>query len=79
MLEQILDRYEDDFLVADGFNAAIIGVDENHVRLVYSVSKCLRILENDMSEEEALEYFTFNISGAYMGEKTPIWCWDDFE
>jgi len=27
MLEQILDRYEDDFLVADGFDAAIIGVD----------------------------------------------------
>jgi hypothetical protein len=79
MLEQILDRYEDDFLVADGFNAAIIGVDENQMRLVYSVSKCLRILESDMSEEEALEYFTFNVSGAYMGEKTPIWCWDDFE
>jgi hypothetical protein len=79
MLEQILDRYEDDFLVADGFDAAIIGVDENQMRLIYSVSKCLRILESDMSEEEALEYFTFNVSGAYMGEKTPVWCWDDFE
>ena len=79
MLEQILDRYEDDFLVADGFDAAIIGVDENQMRLIYSVSKCLRVLESDMSEEEALEYFTFNVSGAYMGEKTPVWCWDDFE
>jgi len=25
------------------------------------------------SEEEAQEYFDFNVSGAYMGEKTPLW------
>jgi hypothetical protein len=31
-----------------------------------------------MSEDEALEYFDFNVSGAYMGEKTPIWCNDQF-
>ena len=29
-----------------------------------------------MSSEEALEYFSFNIESAYMGEETPIWCWD---
>jgi hypothetical protein len=28
----------------------------------------------DMSEEEAFEYFYYNVSGAYMGEKTPIFC-----
>lgn len=26
-----------------------------------------------MSYDEALEYFEFNVLGAYMGEKTPIW------
>ena len=26
-----------------------------------------------MDELEAQEYFDFNVSGAYMGEKTPIW------
>jgi hypothetical protein len=30
-----------------------------------------------MNEEEAVEYFDFNVKGAYMGEKTPIWCIDD--
>jgi hypothetical protein len=31
---------------------------------------------NDMSEMEAIEYFAFNVSGAYMGENTPIWNYD---
>jgi len=66
MLELILENYNDeDFLIADGFNDAIIGVDESSMRLIYSVSKCLNILETveKMSELEALEYFTFNVSG----------------
>lgn len=48
------------------------------MRLIYSVSKCLDILRLNMSREEAVEYFEFNVSGAYMGEKTPIWCYDNF-
>jgi len=28
--------------------------------------------------EEAIEYFDFNVSSAYMGEKTPIWVEDMF-
>lgn len=79
MIETILDRYEDEqFLKADGFDNAIIGVDESTMRLIYSVSKCIEILCEDMSEEDAIEYFDFNVSGSYMGEKTPIWCYDDF-
>jgi hypothetical protein len=31
-----------------------------------------------MSEEDALEYFEFNVKDSYMGEKTPIWCEDYF-
>ncbi len=79
MIEQILEQYEkENFLKADGFDGAIIGVDETNMRLVYSVSKCIEILMKDMSEEDAIEYFNFNVSGAYVGEKTPIWCWDKF-
>ncbi len=80
MIEQITEQYqEEEFLTADGFDDAIIGVEENEMRLIYSVSKCLKILEQDMTELDAMEYFTFNVSGAYVGEKTPIWCWDNFE
>jgi len=79
ILENIIERYEDEtFLKADGFDDAIIGVDDVSMRLIYSVSKCIEILEKDMTYEEAIEYFDFNVSGAYVGEKTPIWCNDDF-
>jgi sRNA-binding carbon storage regulator CsrA len=79
MLEEILERYsEEELLIADGFNDAIIGIDENSLRIIYSVTKCIEILMKDMSEEDALEYFSYNVSGAYVGEKTPIWCEDNF-
>ncbi len=82
MIEEITEQYYDeDILKADGFDDAIIGVCEDFnapIRLVYSVSKCLEILEQDMNELDSLEYFTYNVSGAYVGDKTPIWCWDNF-
>lgn len=79
-LELLSDIFADvEFISADGFDDAIIGVTElkpsgNYV-VVYSISKCLNILMNrdGMSYEEAVEYFDFNVQGAYVGEKTPIW------
>ena len=79
MLEDILEYYpEEEVLKADGFDDAIIGIDWNNMRLIYSVKKCIDILAEDMSEEEAIEYFEYNIGSAYVGEKTPIWCFDNF-
>lgn len=73
-LELISENYPDmEFLSADGFEDAIIGI--NGEKLVYSINKCIDILinDNDMSIEDALDYFYFNVEGAYVGEKTPIW------
>ena len=79
MLQDIIDNYyEYDFLIADGFNDAVIGVDETSMRLIYSVRKCLEILQEYLDEEDAIEYFEYNVSGAYVGEQTPIWCYDNF-
>jgi len=81
MLEQLLEYFEEEeFLKADGFDEAVIGVEEPSMRLIYSVTKCLEILvtDEDMSVEEAIEYFDFNVRGAYVGDKTPIWCEDGF-
>lgn len=81
MLEQILEHYDDEeILVADGFDDAVIGIDEKQMRLIYSVTRCLEILmtRDGMSLEEAIEYFEFNVSGSYVGEKTPIWSQDGF-
>jgi hypothetical protein len=83
MIDQILEAYPDEeFLRADGFDDAIIGVSEDFnakARLIYSVKKCIKILmEGDMFYEDAVEYFDFNVSGAYVGERTPVWCRDDY-
>ena len=81
MLNEILENYPDDsFLKADGFDDAVIGLDEQSMRLVYSVSKCIAILRTEgMTEEDALEHFSFNVSGAYVGDQTPIWCNDSYD
>lgn len=81
ILKKIVDEYPDEVLMkANGFDKAVIGVDINSYRLVYSFKKCLRILMEDMDMEydDALEYFYINISGAYVGEHTPIWVNDNF-
>lgn len=78
-LKDVLFAYPDEeFLRADGFDDAVIGVDSRSRRLIYSVSKCIEILSQEMSEDEAVEYFYYNVEDAYVGEKTPIWCEDDF-
>ncbi len=78
MYNKILEWFpEDEILKADGFDDAIIGIDGSSMRLIYSISKCIQILSKDMSEEDAIEYFEYNVSGSYVGEKTPIWCIDN--
>ena len=73
-LEQILELYSDEeLLIADGFDDAIIGVDDENVRVVYDVFKIISILIQDgMSTDEAFEFYHYNILGAYVGEKTPL-------
>ena len=57
---------------------AIIGVAEEFTgnRIVYSKNKVLEILQRDMSEEEAIEYYYYNILGLYAGEQNPVFLVD---
>ncbi len=78
-LTLLIETYPDiDFLSADGFDDAIIGICDE--KIVYSTSKCVDILINrdGMDYEEAAEFFDYNVRGAYVGEKTPIWVDDMF-
>jgi hypothetical protein len=63
-------------LFADGFDMAIIGITEveGGYRVCYDIGRILELLviEHDMTEEEAIEYYDFNIGGAYVGPLTPI-------
>ena len=76
----IEDNYDEGFLKADGFDDAVIGVCYNSNRLIYSYKKCLDILlDEGMEEVDAMEHLSYNTMGAYVGEKTPIWCMDNYE
>ena len=73
-LEEYLRNIDESTLVADGLDAAIIGIDPESLRVIYSVPLCIEVLmEEGMSELEAIEYFDYNTRGAYVGEFTPIW------
>ena len=62
----------DDLLKMDGFDDAIVGeaIQANKRFLVYDKKKILLLLQRDMSEEDAVEYFEYNIACAYVGENT---------
>jgi len=62
-------------LRADGFNEAIIGTVErcgSETVYCYDYNKCVDILMEQMSHDEAIEYMDYNVIGAYMGETTPF-------
>tara|TARA_R100000808_G_scaffold18894_1_gene41265 strand:- start:674 stop:928 length:255 start_codon:yes stop_codon:yes gene_type:complete len=69
-------QYNPEALLTDGFEDALIGIGQqfNKVLAVYDKQKCIEILmERDgMTDEEAVEYFDFNVTGAWVGENTPI-------
>ena len=74
-LEEIIEMFhEEEFLTADGFDGAIVGVEPNSMRLVYDRDKMIGILMTDeeMEEIDAIEYLEYNTWNAYVGEKTPI-------
>jgi len=82
MRDDIIELYgehdEEGLLFADGFDDAIIGICPNSLRIVYSRSKCIKILMKDMTEEDAIDFAEYNTFNAYVGEKTPIWV-DDLD
>ena len=63
-------------LRADGFNEAIIGTGRRCGQpdiVAYDIDRCIGILmEDGIPEDEAREYFEFNVVGAWVGDETPI-------
>ena len=76
-----LSEIDEEILCADGFDAAIIGYTSGcgePLRVVYDADKCISILmdRDGMDYHEAVEYFTFNTEGAYVGKRTPLFMWN---
>ena len=72
----IKELYPDiNFYYIQDFDDAIVGVANN--KLVYSKQVIINLLMENMSLEEALEYYDKNIESGYYGENTPIFLNDD--
>ena len=74
--EQLAEEADDpELLFADGFDEAILGTVDRfgqETAVLYDRQKVLEILMRDkMTYEEAEEYFSFNIIGAWIGDRTP--------
>ena len=66
---------------ADGFDDAFIGLCRVAGRpdvIAYDYWKCIDILmsRDKMTDEEAIEYMEFNVIGAYVGEHTPAFIYE---
>jgi hypothetical protein len=63
-----------DLLKLDGFDEAIVGVVQRIglQAICYDTYKIISILMRDMSEEDAWDYYSYNMLGAYVGESTPV-------
>jgi hypothetical protein len=63
----------------DDFADAFIGVI-NDSTAIYERDKVIEVFMNrdEMSYEEAIEWFDFNVQGAYVGEQTPLYIQTDF-
>ena len=75
--EQIIEELDDneEVIFADGFDGAIIGKIYNTNIVVYSFTKAIEILKEEMSEEEAVEFLHYNTMSVG-GEDMPIWVMD---
>lgn len=67
------------YIKADGFDDCLIGLGfkfGNRGTLIYDQAKVIQKLidnsEGKITEDEAFEYYEFNILGAYVGENMPI-------
>ena len=73
-IEKFCVENEIDVLFADGFDDAVIGLGRSFdkYKVIYDKSKVIKKLMEDMTCEEAEEYFEYNIIGAYVGDGTPM-------
>ena len=80
--DQLMEALEEnECLLADGFDSALIGITTGiNPVAVYDINRMIEhlISKDDMTPEDAREFIEFNVIGAYVGEKTPVYIDLDF-
>ena len=73
--EVIVENWGDDLMLMDNYDDCIVRISERFgcgSLVVYDLSKVLdKLVESGMTEEEAQEYYEYNMIGSYVGENTP--------
>lgn len=72
---EILSQVNQEILFADGFDDAILGYITifDKCVVVYDRKKCVDVLmqRDKISLDEAEQFMSFNVEGAFVGEHTP--------
>ena len=78
-IKEIINEFwcDHEIMLADGFDEALVGVGwsfDKSPSAVYDREKCIKIImkDNKCNRDEAEDYFCYNVEGAYVGERTPI-------
>ena len=81
-VREYLEEVNPDALLCDGLEDALVGTCDRigqPTLAAYDYDKCIEILAKDMTDSDdddpytmAVEYFDFNVIGAYIGESTPV-------
>ena len=74
--EEQLSEYNNEMLFLPDYNTnSLVGVkiqQDNNIVAVYDDFMCVQsLIDEGLSEEEAIEHFEYNTRGAYVGENTP--------
>lgn len=73
-MDRLAEEYPD-LMRMDGFDDAILGVVERIglQTVCYDLNKVISILmEQGMDEQDAWDWYQFNMLGAWVGEATPV-------
>ena len=71
-----LTYFDESVILADGFELAFLGCGYSFSGsyAIYHMGTCIEILEqrDGMSYDEAEEYIEFNVIGAFVGDRMPV-------
>jgi hypothetical protein len=76
MKSKLEDHLEDHMMQIEGFDDCIIGIAErcgSPNLIAYDAKKIFKkLMKSGMTEDEAVDFYLEKISGAYVGEGTPV-------
>jgi hypothetical protein len=74
-VDQLAEEMGEELLVADGFDDCIVGIGRQFTKtfVVYDYAQVIQTLvdRDGMDWDDAVEFFEFNIVGAWVGDSTP--------